>query len=159
MPSNTYNGSSAQVLRGAVFNFLGPATSNASAVAIGEVTTAEFAGGKRSTLDTSNFESGQWMEYLDTMADAGTFKVSYNRVSNNAGQVAINAAFAAGGVYSFSVVCPVNVKAGQITTGDTITFNGIITDDPGAFNLDFSKVSVGSMTVQITGPRTLVEGA
>lgn len=158
MSGTPYTSSLAQVLRGSQFS-IGSATGQSDTyVLIGETIMGSFSGSKADILDTTNMQSGVYREKLPSQIDAGQLKLTYNRVSNNAGQMAVEAAFAALVPYDFQVVLPLNKKAGQVTTGDTITFSGIITGGP-EFDIEVAKVAQCSVTIDITGPLSRVEGA
>ena len=157
MPA-VYTNSKSQVLRGAAFSLGGPVGTTPTYVLVGETVSGSFSGAKRNVLDNTNMQSGQYSEKLDTQIDSGQLKLVYNRVSNDAGQVALQAAFAAGGVYQFEIALPLNPRAGQVATGDLITFAAIISGGP-EFEIMVDKVAQTSITLDITGAITLVVGS
>lgn len=132
---------------------------------ITEILTVDFSGAKRTVLDTTNmnsvFTSGSvsstYAEKLDTIADAGSVKLTMNRIPNDPGQLQLATAFALGGKWSFTVQLPPNKLVGQITTGDLYSFTSIITGGP-EFTLDPQKVSVLSYSLDISGPLGFTAG-
>ena len=125
---------------------------------IGEVSDAKFSGRKRATTSTTSFASLGVARKLDTIVDYGQFTCTVLRVSNNAGQVAIINANTVGGTWDFKVQLPVNTKAGQTTTGDLITFSGIVTE-AGDFDISLTKASEYTFTVDIDGSWTVTAGS
>jgi hypothetical protein len=117
-------------------------------VPIGEVQEFKFNAIKRSTTTNTNFDSGNTVQKLGTLLDFGTFTATYNRVSNNAGQLAAIAANANGAAYDFKLQLIPNTLAGQVTTGDSYVMSGIVTE-AGAFDGSQSKVSTGTLTIDL----------
>ena len=95
---------------------------------------------------------------LDTIIDYGQFTCTVLRVSNNAGQIAIVNANAVGGNWDFKVQLPINTKIGQTTTGDLVTFSGIVTE-AGDFDLSVTKASEYTFTVDIDGAYIVTAGS
>jgi hypothetical protein len=124
------------------------ATGTETFVPVGEISDAKFDGFKRSTTTNTNFDDGQITQYLGTLLDYGTFSGTYNRVSNNAGQLAMVAALQNGGAYDFKLQLPVEPLLGQTTTGDLVAFSAIVTE-AGSFDLSQTKVSTCSFTLQL----------
>lgn len=109
--------------------------------------------------ETSNFNSGVDKEYLKLMRDNGAPKFSGNRVGNDAGQLALIAAFNdAENSYMFQVQLPINPKIGQTTVGDSETFDALVM---GASYgpIETNKSIPVECELQITGPRTYVAGS
>ena len=127
-------------------------------VLIGEVDSSPFSGRKWNFEDVSNFQSGVDMESLQTMRDPGTVPLAGNRVSGDAGQVALEAACDTGGLFTFKIVLPLNAAAGQTTVGDTWTFNAFVASmDPSKLDTK-SGIKFGA-ELKLSGPRTLVVGS
>src|SRR5580700_8470527 len=139
--SGSYTGSKANIPIGTVVS-IGPlaTTTSPTYTAIGEITDVEFSGAKAATVKTTNMES-TFQEKLGTIPDAGQVKLTMNRITNDAGQLALAAAFAAPGVYLFEVQEPVDLEIGQTTTGNLNKFSAVVTDGP-AFSLNPEKVPV-----------------
>jgi hypothetical protein len=126
-------------------------------VAIGELNEYQFDGQKLGTTTNTNFDSGNTVQYLGTLLDFGTLSGTYNRVSNNAGQLALIAAQRTGFAYDFKLQLLPNTLAGQITTGDSYVISGIVTECD-AFDISQSKVSMAKFTLQINS-KTFTAGA
>jgi hypothetical protein len=124
------------------------ATGTETFVAIGEISDAKFDGFKRATTKSDNFDSGTISQYLPTMLDYSTFTGTYNRISTNAGQLAMIAALQNGGSYDFKLQLTVEPLLSQTTTGDLITFSAIVTE-AGSFDLSMTKVSSCSFSLQL----------
>jgi hypothetical protein len=118
-----------------------------SFVPVGEMTDGKFTGRKRATTTNTNFDSGQNVQKLGTTLDFGTFTGTVNRVSNNAGQLAIIAANASGAAYDFQVQLEPNPLINQ-TTGDLYTMSGIVTE-AASFDLSMTKVSEYTFTIEL----------
>lgn len=114
----TYSGSKAQAGRGSTLAI------GATPVTIGEVTTTGISGAQWNTVDTTNMQSGPDAEFLSTIRQNGTLKVDGNRVSSDAGQIALEAAFASGAVTPFTLTLP--KTAAQTTTGDVYSFSALV---------------------------------
>jgi hypothetical protein len=127
-------------------------------VPIGEVLTAKFAGAKRGVVTTTSFDSGGVASKLGTVLDSGNATLTTTRISGDAGQMAVLAAFNAqpSVAYDFKVVLP--LAPGQLATGDTITFSAVVSA-AGDFDIDISKQSENSFTLDISGPKGFTAGA
>jgi len=143
---------------GCVVSIGGPTGGTDVFVAIGEVQTLKFGGAKRGVIDVTNFDSGGVAQKLGTILDSGQVSMSVVRVSADAGQTAVVAAFNAQPAvpYDFKVVLP--LAPGQTTTGDTITFSAIVAS-AGDFDVDINKEALFDFTLDITGAKTVVEGS
>lgn len=142
-----------------------PATASASAVAltftlgylpIFELSAAPVSGQKWDIEDTSNFQSGIYKEYLKTMLDDGKMALAGNRVSTDAGQTALKAAFLdPANAYGFQITYP--LEAGQTTGGDTEVFNALV--ESYDETIQVGKVIKISISLQRTGVVTFTEGS
>jgi hypothetical protein len=117
-------------------------------VPVGELTDFKFSAIKRATTTNTNFDSGQTVQKLGTTLDLGSLTGTYNRVSTNAGQLALIAANANGAAYDFQLQLEPNLLAGQILTGDLYKVSGIVTE-AGAFDLSQTKVSSCTFTIDL----------
>jgi hypothetical protein len=133
------------------------ATGTETFVPIGELTDAKFSGIKVAVTDVSTFAANTKRK-LGTMVDYGTFSATVLRVSNDAGQAAVIAAAASAALYDFKVQLEPNEAAGQTTTGDLITFSGVITE-AGGFDLSLTKQADGTLSIDIDGAWSVTEGA
>lgn len=142
--------SKAQVLgAGCILNILGKTgvTPAGTPVPIGELSDFKFGGFKRATTPNTNFDSGDTVQKLGTTLDYGTLTGTYNRVSSNAGQLALIAALKDGAAYDFTLVLEPNLLTGQ-TSGDSYAISGIVTE-AGAFDLSQTKVSSAPFTLDL----------
>ena len=92
--------------------------------------------------------TGPLNQKLGTTLDFGSLTGTYNRVSTNAGQLALIAANAGGQAYDFELQLEPNLLAGQTTTGDLYKVSGIVTE-AGAFDLSQAKVSSCTFTIDL----------
>ena len=115
---------------------------------IGEVKDAKHSGVKKSTTPSTSFDSKGIVQKLGTLVDLGSFTFTCNRVSNNAGQLAVNAACLTTGAYDFHMQLPINPLIGQTTVGDLIVMSGIVTE-AGAFSVSLDKVSEYEFTLDL----------
>lgn len=124
----TYTASKAQAGRGVLLSIgsVSGATLSTSWTVIGEIKNPGIKGSKVNTVDTSNTQSGIFKEFLATMMDPGSLSLTGNRVSNDAGQIAVEAAYASLLKYDWKVQYPINVQAGQSTAGDFYTFSALV---------------------------------
>jgi hypothetical protein len=125
---------------------------------VGEVTTAKFSGIKVPTVDVSNFATPAKRK-MATLPDYGTFTFTVLQVPNDAGQAAMLAAAASTVPYDFQIQLPVDEEVYEyssppVTTGTMIAFSGIVTE-AGGFDIDLTKASEISYTVEIDGVWTV----
>lgn len=114
----TYTGSKAQAGRGSLFSIGGTPTE------IGEVSSVTPSGNAWEYVDTSNFDSGVDEEFLPTMRNNGEYRIQGNRVSTDAGQLLVVAAYNSGAINSYTLTIPKN--ASQTSTGDKWVFNAYV---------------------------------
>jgi len=155
----TYNGSRAQAGRGSQLSIGGLTGAGGvdTYTLVGEIKTAGISGAQWGTEDVSNFESGADQEFLSTMRDNGTLDLAGNRVSSDAGQVAVEAAFSSGLKYDFKLQLPINTQAGQTTVGDSYTFSALVQSRDIA--VDTTKAIGWTTKLKVSGPVTLVPGS
>jgi hypothetical protein len=127
-------------------------------VPIDEISDAKFSGRKRATTTTTNFQSLNKARKLGTILDCGTLSLTFNRVPNDPGQLALSAANVEGSAYDFTVQLPVNAKVGQTTKGDLITLSGIVTECSG-FDVSLSKQAEITATIEIDGDYSFTAGS
>lgn len=117
-------------------------------VTIGEIKDAKLSGRKTSTTMSTNFDSLGVARKLGTIIDLGTITFTANRVGNDAGQLAVNAAQLTLKSYDFKIQMPINPLIGQTTAGDVVTFAGIVTE-AGSFDISMDKVSEYTFIVDL----------
>jgi hypothetical protein len=143
-----YTGSKAQAGRGTTIGIGGTPT------LIGEVTDIPMALPKWETAEVTNLDSGSDAEYITTIRKSSNFSVKGNRVASDAGQVAVQAAYATGTVSSFTVQL---LKTGsQTTTGDKYVFNALVLSQ--SFDITPAKQIEYALDLQITGAVTYTAG-
>lgn len=121
---------------------------------IGEIRTSGISGAQWGTADVTNFESGFNQEFITTIRNNGSLKLAGNRVSADAGQVLVEAAFATGLVQQFALQIPKN--SAQTTSGDKYTFAALV--ESRDFDVEVDKAISWSVTLKISGPVVLVPG-
>jgi predicted secreted protein len=142
-----YTGTKAQTGLGSTLSIGSPA------VLIGEVRSTAISA-SYGTVDVSNYQSVA-REWIATLKDNGTCKISGSRVSSDVGQVAVEGAFASGLVQPFTLV--LDKTPVQVTSGDTYTFNAIVEER--AFTVAADKEVDYSLSLKISNGMTLVQGA
>lgn len=123
---------------------------------IGEVKNASISGRKYSTVDVTNFDSpNAYQEFIATVIDPGSISCSGNYVSSDAGQIALNAAFAAGEVYMFELQLPKG--PGQMTKGDQYAFGALV--ESFDISVEPSKEISFTASLKISGAITFTAGS
>ena|SRR5579859_7757915 len=126
-------------------------------VAVGQIHDAKLSGIKTPTVDVSTFAQLAKRK-LGTLPDYGTFTFTVLRETGDAGQTAMTAAAASAAAYDFKLQLPIDTAAGQATTGDLITFSGIVTE-AGGFDISLTKQADISYTIELDGAWTVTAGA
>ncbi len=124
---------------------------------IGEVKSLKLSGAKAGTTMATNFSSLGIARKLSTIVDFGTLTITTNRIGNDAGQAAVNAALFARQAYDFKIQLPIEPLLGQTTAGDVITLSGIVTQG-GTFSVDIDKVSEYEFAIDLNS-YTLTAGS
>jgi len=144
----TYTNSMAQSGFGATLS-IGP-----TPTPIGEVKSYGLNGQKWDTADVTNFESLA-KEFITTIRDNGTIDIEYNRVSQDAGQLLLEAAFTSGALTAFTIQLP--KESGQTSQGDKFTFSGLVVSRD--FTVDPTKATMGKAQVKVSNAITYNEGS
>ena len=153
---STYTGSKAQTGRGAILAIGGVAsvTGTPTWVPIFEVKKTSLKN-QWDKVERTNFNSTYIKEYGKTMLD-GSISLSGGRVSSDAGQAALTAAFLDGNnAYKFQLTYP--LAPGQTTTGDIETFNALVMS--ASRDIDTEADIEFSIDLQITYLDTLTVGS
>jgi predicted secreted protein len=125
---------------------------------VAELKTLDFSGSKNDTEDVTNFDSaGRAKEFVVTLLDMGEIKIAGNYIVTDTGQTAFRAAFNSGAKLSFEIQLPINVPAGQTTTGDLWVFIGAVTELDNT--LSYDKAIQFSATVKVSGLITVTPGS
>ena len=122
---------------------------------IGEVTDFPQNRNDWDTVDVTNFESGADGEVLPTIRKPATIELTINRVSSDAGQILVEAAYQSGALNSFTAVLP--KTAAQSTSGDKVVFNAYVKGSSWTVKPD--QAVVGKVTLAVTGAMTLTVGS
>jgi hypothetical protein len=145
----TYTGSKAQAGRGSTLSIGGTPTE------IGEVSEVPFTRPEWEFVETTNFDSGSDAEMLSTMRKVADITFTFNRVSSDAGQVLVEAAYVAGTITAFVLQLP--KTAAQTTTGDKYTFNAFVIGSD--IKVSPKDKVAGTVKLQTSGPVTLTVGS
>lgn len=121
---------------------------------IGEIQSIKQSGSKWDVEDATNLASTA-KEFVATIQDWGEFAVECKRVSTDAGQVLVVAAFGTGAATAFTLTLP--KLATQTVAGDKYTFNGIVTELD--LSVDVNKLTPLSFKVKVSGSVTYAEGS
>ena len=145
----TYTNSQAQAGRGSTLSI------GATPTMIGEVKSAAITGNSWGTADVTNFESGPDQEFILTIRNNGELKVAGNRVSTDAGQLLVEAAYQSGAINSFTL--QLLKSPAQTSTGDKWVFNALV--QARSFDVDVSKEISWTVTLKISGALTFTAGS
>lgn len=146
----TYSGSQAQ--RGASSTL----SIGASPTLIGEVKSISLNRGEWQTMDVTNLQSGLDEEILTTIRNNGTVAFKMNRVSADAGQVAVETAYQAGTLVAFALQLPKTPS--QSVNGDKYTFNAFVTKS-NIGPVEPKSAIEGDVELKISGTAPLAVGS
>lgn len=148
----TYSTTNAQSGRGTSLSI------GASPVLIGEIRSLTQSGNTWETSDVTNFQSGFTKEFISTILDSGEFDVTCNRVSSDAGQQALEAAFegaSAGVLQQFTLQL---LKSGtQTTTGDSFAFKSLVQSSN--IQIEPTKEITTTVKLKVSGAKTFTIGS
>jgi predicted secreted protein len=136
-----YTKSKAQISLGSILA-IGDGADPEVFTTVGEIKGINQSGRQWATEDVTNMESKK-REFIPTLADSGTWQIQGSRVGGDAGQVALETAFNAGALHTFSITLP--KATGQTTSGDKFEFTALIQD----FNYSFAVDKVGTFTATL----------
>jgi predicted secreted protein len=91
-----------------------------------EIKTITFSGSKYDLADVTNFESGNFREWLPTLADSGEVAFSGNMIPNDSTEQAIIGFFNAATLVNWEVVLPAAPAQGFNTSLGTFTFKAYV---------------------------------
>lgn len=137
---------------------IGPVVGTATPtyVAIGEVRKSSMNGAEYKTADTSNFQSTA-EEFIGTIPGTGMVDLEGNYISNDPGQIALDAASRTGEIYLFQVQFAPNAADGQTTTGDLVAFNALVY--PLNMDIDVEKGRTFTCKLKISNFWTVTKGS
>lgn len=120
---------------------------------VGEVLDITQSGQQWKTDPSTNMQSSA-EEFITTIKSSGEYDITYNRVAADAGQIAVDAAFASGALTAFTITEP---KGFYTTTGTKFAFSGVVTDlNYGPWSID--KNIIVKMKVKVSGSITVTAG-
>jgi predicted secreted protein len=134
-----YTGSSAFAPRGTVIQFEAPGSTYFEPLA--EIKNINFSGAKYDLADTTNYESGNFREWLPTLADSGECSFEGNYIPGDPSQASLLNFFNNGTLVLWQVTLPNNL--GQIT------FKAFVNSLE--HNLPLDKEATISVKLKITG--------
>jgi hypothetical protein len=125
---------------------------------IGEVKSIKRSGNEWKTDDVTNLTtSGNSTEKITTIIEQGTYELGGNRVSSDAGQLALDEAFASGDATPFVITLPKTLA--QTTKGDSYAFDALVLSSTVPPEIDVTKTLLFSAKLSITGPVTFTPGS
>ena len=121
---------------------------------VGEISQASLSGRQAATTQVTNLQSLA-SEFIPTLISEGDLALSGNRISTDAGQLAIEAAFNSLKLAQFKLQLP--VAGAQTTTGDLYSFTALVTDS--VFVVSFDKAINYDVKLKISGLMTFTAGS
>lgn len=115
---------------------------------IGEITNAPQSGRQAKTADVTNLQSST-VEWISTLVDSGTYEITMNRVSTDAGQQALETSFETLVRPWFKITLP--KQGAQTTTGDSYTFSAIIEELTNLAELGPDKAIRSRVRLKVSG--------
>jgi hypothetical protein len=123
---------------------------------VGEIKNLQQSGRQVATEDVTNMQSSA-REFVPTLLDSGTWDITGSRIGGDAGQQAMESAFAGLVILPFKVQLPVNANAGQTTTGDLFAFNALVQECN--YDLAVDKANTFSAKLKVSGVITVTPGS
>jgi hypothetical protein len=124
-------------------------------VLLGELDSSDSSGREWDIEDVTNFQSNVDKEHIKALRNPGSLTLQGNRVEDDAGQEALEAAFESTSPFLFKIQLPPSVG---LTTGEIWVFSALVLMvDPPAITP--SKTIKFSCKLQVTGPRTITAGS
>lgn len=142
---STYTNSAAFVARGAVLAFL--SVPSDEYVPLAEIKGVDFSGSKYDLDDVTNFESGNFREFISTLADSGELSFNANYIVTDSSQQALLGFFNTGARVSWQITLPSAANA-----PNPIQFVGFVTGLD--HNLPLDKAASVAVKIKITGAVT-----
>lgn len=149
----SYNGSQAGIGLGTILS-IGTLTSPVTFTTVGELNKCTGSGRQAGTADTTNFQSNA-REFVPTLIDSGTWAIGGNRVSADAGQIAMEAAFTNLELHTFKIQLP---KApGQTSVGDSCVFLALV--EQLNYTVEVDKAVTFEGQLKVSGKPTWTPGS
>jgi hypothetical protein len=124
-----------------------PTVNTTNNILIGEIKTSGIENSQWETEDVTNFQSGSSKEFITTIRDEGECQLDGNRVSSDAGQAAVEAAYASGLIMPFTLQLPKSDT--QTVIGDKYQFNALVVSR--SFKVETTKATSWSVKLKISG--------
>jgi predicted secreted protein len=135
----TYVSSAAFVSRGTIISY--ETQTSIGFLPLAEIKSIDFTGAKYDLADITNYESGNFREWITTLADSGEVSFTGNYIPGDASQAALLGFFNAGTLMAWKVQLPNNLG--------TITFNAYVSSLE--HNLPLDKEATITGKLKITG--------
>jgi hypothetical protein len=132
------------------------ATLSTSWTAIGEVLSVPFKLPKFATAPSTHLGS-TIKTAVPVIQDLTDYAVKTTRVTSDAGQLLVVAAYSTQTPYDFKIVFPINTAAGQTTAGDTWTWSAYVLD--GDFNVEPDKLIEFNFNMQLDSTLSYTQGS
>lgn len=139
-----YNGSQAFAGRSSVLQF----ASGSGFQPLAEVKTIQFTGSKYDLADVTNMESGNFREWLPTLADSGELSMTGNFIPEDASQNTVLNFFNTAQLVAWQVVLPNGLGYFE--------FNAYVSTRE--YDIPVDKEATWSLKLKITGAVTFIEG-
>lgn len=150
-----YTSSQAFPARGTQLLYLFPSNPSVGYELLAEIKQADFSGQKLDLADVTNFESGQFREYLATLLDSGDLTFKGNFIPSDASQLALLTFFNTAERVTYRVVLPTN-PATNLPYGHFDFLAFVATYEWG---LPIDKEATIAGKLKITGPITFTPGS
>ena len=151
-----YTGSNAVAGRASVLQFSTNPTSVAYTT-LAEIKTISFSGLKYDLADVTNMESGNFREWLPTLADSGDLSFSGNLIPNDPSQTDLISFFNSATLVSWEVVLPPAPAEGFNTSLGTFSFKAYVSSIDRSIPFDKEASITGKL--KITGEITYTAGS
>lgn len=122
---------------------------------LAEIKQADFSGQKLDLADVTNFQSGQFKEWLATLLDSGELSFKGNFIPGDVSQASLLGFFNSASLVAYKVILPTNPATGQ--PFGHFTFNAYVSTYE--WGLPIDKEATISGKLKITGAITYVAGS
>ena len=148
-----YTGSKAGIGLGTVLSINTGTPTTPTWTPVAELKQINQSGRQVATEDITNFASSA-KEFIPTLLDAGTWDLAGSRISGDAGQVAMEAAFQGLTLQMFQIVLP--KAGGETSTGDKFAFAALIQDLN--YSITVEKAVTFTAKLKVSGNITVTVG-
>ena len=122
---------------------------------LAEIKQADFSGQKLDLADVTNFQSGQFREYLATLLDSGDLTFKGNFIPSDASQAALLGFFNNASRVNYELILPINTTTG-LPYGHFL-FTGFVAGYE--WSLPIDKEATISGKIKITNAITFIAGS